>query len=292
MKRLYIILFCFLIIAQATAQDKKKRKPNAAYNKQNDENEKFLNKQWWLGFKAGTNLTTIHVLKTYTNISPTNYSTDRSAKQYESFKQPGAQATLEASFYYEKFYFSFQPTYQHANFTYTNDYSWEEDGIVMFEQHNDQNQKVDHLILPLLVKYDITGNKLRPYVQIGVYSSILLNANKYLTVSENNYASGGKETITKPADIIGAKDLFAKNHWGLIGGGGLNYALGNVRINLDVQYRFGMSNITSTENRNENDSQGSLGDVLDDMTMDNLAISMGALFPLRFLASGFKSLDR
>ncbi len=294
MKRLYIILFCLLIIAQASAQDKKKRKPNAAYNKQNDENEKFLNKQWWLGLKAGTNLTTIHVLQSYSIFSPTNYSEDQSAKKYDNFKQLGAQVTVEASFYFKKFYFSLQPTYQHARFVYTNSYLWTdvETPSNTLELNYEQEQKVDHLLIPFLIKYDIAGSKLRPYVQIGAYSAILINANKLVTISGVDNASGGENTFTDPTISVGAKELFAKNHWGLIGGAGLNYALGNVRLNFDVQYKYGMSNITSAKDRNSSDTLASIGDTLDDMTMDNLSMSIGCLFPLRFLASGFKSLDR
>ena len=185
MKRLYLILFCFLIVAQVSAQENKKRKPNAAYNKQNDANEKFLNKQWWLGFKAGTNLTDVHVTKTYSVFSPTNYSPDQSAKKYEHFKQPGAQATIEASFYFKKFYFSLQPTYQHSLFTYTNSYLWYDDVVPTnnLELNYEQEQKLDYFIIPLLIKYDIAGNKLRPYVQIGAFSAFLINANKQTTIS-------------------------------------------------------------------------------------------------------------
>ena len=294
MKRLYIILFCFLIIAQVSAQDKKKRKPNAAYNKQNDENEKFLNKQWWLGLKAGTNLTNVHVLKSYSVISPTNYSEDQSAKKYDNFKQLGAQVMVEASFYFKKFYFSLQPTYQHARFVYTNSYLWTdvETPANTLELNYEQEQKVDHFLIPFLIKYDIAGNKLRPYIQIGTYSAILINANKLVTISGVDNASGGANTFTDPTISVGAKELFAKSHWGFIGGAGLNYTLGNVRLNLDVQYKYGMSNITSTKDRNSNDTLASIGDTMDDMTMDNLSLSIGCLFPLRFLASSFKSSDR
>jgi outer membrane protein W len=294
MKRLYIILLCLVLVAQAEAQDKKRKKPAGAYNKQNSENEKFLNKQFWLGFKAGTNLTKIHVLKTYSSFSPTNYPSDQSAKKYQNFNQLGAQATIEVSFYFKGFYFSVQPTYQHSRFTYTNSYTWEDAGIPTnkLELNYDQEQKVDYISFPFLIKYDMAGYKLRPYVQIGAYSSVLINANKFVTISGTDYASGGKNEFTDPTIAVGAKDLFAKSYWGLIGGVGLNYALGNVRLNLDVQYLYGMSNITSTKNRNSNDSLAGVGDTLDDMTMDNLSMSIGCLFPMRFLASGFKSLDR
>ena len=294
MKRLYIILFCILIIAPVMAQDKKKKKSSAAYNKQGNENEKFLNKQWWLGFKAGTNLSNVHVLKTYSVFSPTNYPAAQSEKKYDHFKQLGAQATLEASFYFNGFYFSIQPTYQHSLFTYSNAYHWHDDLVPtnILDLNYEQEQKVDHFIIPFIIKYDIAGDKLRPYVQLGGYSAILINANKYITISGVDQASGGVNSFTDPVIIVGAKDLFAKSSWGLLAGAGLNYALGNVRLNLDVQYKYGMSNITSTKNRNSNDSLSGVGDILDDMTLDNLSISIGCLFPMRFLTNGFTSSDR
>lgn len=280
-------------MAQASAQDKK-RKPSKTYNKQSNENEKFLEKQWWLGFKAGTNLSNVHVLKTYSVFSPTNYIPEESGKKYEHFAQLGAQATIEVSFYFKGFYFSLQPSYQHSRFTYTNTYNWTDDEVPTnsLQLNYEQEQKVDHFIIPFIIKYDFTGSKFRPYVQIGAFSAILINANKFVTISGVDNASGGVNEFTDPTIIVGAKDLFAKSSWGLIGGAGLNYTLGNVRLNLDAQYKYGMSNITSTENRNSNDSLSGIGDIMDDMTLDNISLTIGCLFPMRFLANGFKSSDR
>jgi hypothetical protein len=56
-------------------------------------------------------------------------------------------------------------------------------------------------------------------------------------------------------------------------------------------YKYGMSNISSTENRYESDRLAGVGDALDDITLDNLSVSLGVLFPLRFLSNSFKSLD-
>jgi hypothetical protein len=53
-----------------------------------------------------------------------------------------------------------------------------------------------------------------------------------------------------------------------------------------------MSNVVSAENRYSNDRLAGVGDAMDDLDMDNLSISLGCLFPLRFLESGFKSLNR
>ncbi len=293
MKKFYLISFCLLLTLTAVAQPKKK-KGTPAYNKQNKETDQFLQKQWWLGFKAGANLSQTVVTTSYNVISPTNYEPSAIAKQYDDFKLLGSQATLEVTFYYKGFSFSFQPTYQHSRFVYANNFSWtdDENQSNTVELKYEQEQKLDHAVLPLLIKYDLTKSKLRPYLQIGGYTALLLSANKSVTVSGTDYASGGTNAFENEPIIVGAKDLFAKNHWGLLGGAGVNYNVGNVRLNLDIIYRYGMSNIVSPKNRYGNDRLSGVGDALDDLTLNNLSVSIGCLFPMRFLASGFKSLDK
>jgi len=295
MKKLYLLLVCAMLVISATAQEKpggkKRKKPSGAYNKQNNENEKFLNKQWWLGLKGGINLSNTTVLKSYSVISR-DESTGTTNKKYEDFKQLGSQISLEASFYISGFSLSFQPTYQHAVFSYANEYEWTGTGTNNLTLTYDQEQKVEHLQLPFIIKYEFGGNTLRPYLQIGGYSAILLNAVKAVTITGVDNASGGTNEFVDGPITVGADDLFAKSHWGLIGGAGVYYNVGNVRLNLDVMYKYGMSNISSTENRYSNDRLTGVGDAMDDLTLDNLAINIGCLFPLRFLENGFKSLDR
>ncbi|MBA4053932.1 MAG: hypothetical protein C0490_04400 [Marivirga sp.] len=295
MKRLNLFLLCFVMAVVSFAQEKK-RKPSA-YNqqKQNKEDEKFLEKQWWLGFKAGANLSKTNVDKTYSIIAPTNYEPSTIGKKYDSYSLVGSQATIEVSFYFKRFLLSFQPTYQHSRFVYTNQFVWSSTDEVTnrVELNFEQEQKLDHAILPLIIKYDIYGNRLRPYVQIGAYSAILLNATKSVTTTGIDNAAGGENEFENEPINVGAKDLFAKYHWGLLGGVGVNYNLGNnVRLNLDVLYKYGMSNIVSTENRYGSDRLSGVGDAMDDLTLDNISVSLGCLFPMRFLSSGFKTLDK
>jgi hypothetical protein len=295
MKKLYLVVLCIILaVPIAYAQSSKKRKSPVAYNKQNDENEKFLNKQWWLGVKGGINLSQVNVETTFSVVSPANYTLTGSGKKYDKFKHIGSQIGFEITFYLKGFSFSLQPTYQHTRFVYFNEYSWTSSSNAndRLELMYEQEQNLGHLQLPFIIKYELTGNKIRPYVQIGAYTAHLLSANKSIILSGVDYASGGENEFKDEPIIVGAKDLFARNHWGLIGGLGVYYNVGNVRLNLDVQYKYGMSNISSTKNRYSNDRLAGVGDAMDDLTLDNLAISVGCLFPLRFLENGFKSLDR
>ena len=295
MKRLNLLLLCLLIVVSVLGQEKK-RKPSA-YNKQkqSQEDEKFLEKQWWLGFKAGANLSKANVDKTYSVIAPTNYDASTIGKQYDNYTLLGSQATLEVSFYFKRFLLSFQPTYQHSRFSYSNSFEWSstEEVANHVQLTFDQEQKLDHAILPLIIKYDVYGNRLRPYVQIGAYSAILLNATKSVTTTGVDNAAGGENEFATETINVGATDLFAKYHWGLLGGVGMNYNLGNnVRLNFDVIYKLGMSNISSTDNRYGSDRLSGVGDAMDDLTLDNISVSLGCLFPMRFLSSGFKTLDK
>jgi outer membrane protein W len=297
MKKLSLLLLCCLFLTVAIAQEKKRKKPaSPAYKeKKAKEDAKFLNKQWWLGLKAGPNMSKVSVEKMYSAISPTNYEPGTISKKYKNFDLIGSQVALEVTFYIKGFSLSFQPTYQHSRFLYTNSYEWtsttETSNHVLL--NFEQEQKVDHAIIPLVIKYDITGDKLRPYVQAGIYTAVLVNASKEVSVKGIDNAAGGTNEFSDESIIIGAKDLFAKSHWGLMGGLGVNYNLGNhVRLNLDVMYKYGMSNIVSTKNRYDSDRLAGVGDVLDDLTLDNFSVSVGCLFPLRFLSSGFQTLDK
>lgn len=294
MKRLYFAVLCCLAVAASQAQTKNKNKKPASFNAKEKKENTFLQKQWWVGLKAGTNLSKAVVTKTYSVLSPTNYNSAETRKVYEDFNKAGSQATLEITFYFKGFCLSLQPTYRRARFVYTNQYLWtdSEDVNNTLLLNYAQEQKVDHAVFPLLARYEIGSNTLRPYVQAGIYSAFLINANKSVNINGVDYASGGINPFESEPIEVGATDLFAKKHWGMAGGIGLNYSLGNIRVNFDVLYQYGMSNISSTKNRFSNDRLAGVGDALDDMKMNNLTISLGCLFPLRFLESGFKSMHR
>lgn len=291
MKRLLLIVLCLTLLGTVSFAQGKKRKPPKNFNSKNKQNEQFLEKQFWMGLKAGTNLTKVNITKAYSVISPVNNESTK--KEYENFNKPGFQAALELTFYFKGISASLQPTYRASTFAYTNHYEWVDSTVPTNSLTLDyyQEQKLEYFEVPLVVKYDLLTGNIRPYIQLGGYGAFLINANKTVEVSGLDLASGGENSFTNEPVIVGAKDLFAKSNWGLIGGAGVNYSVGNVLINFDVMYRYGMSNITSTENRFSNDRLAGVGDALDDMTMDNISISLGALFPLRFLSSGFKSSD-
>lgn len=293
MRRLLPLLA--LLILSSTLYAQSQRKPPAGFKKKvKQQQNSFLDKQWWIGLKIGPNLTKATPETRYSVLTPTNYALPITDKKYDGFKKLGSQAILEITFNYKGIGFSFQPTYRLSRFTYTNDFMWDnpENAAEMLELKYDHELRVDYADLPLIVKYDITGNTLRPYVQGGIFYSMLVNANKTVEISGTDFASGGTNELSSEPVIVGAKDLFHKSYWGLMAGAGLHYNLGNVRLVFDASYRIGMSNVTDTKNRFSNDRLSGIGDALDDMKTDNIVLSIGCLFPMRFLSTSFKSIDR
>lgn len=293
MRRLLPLLA--LLIISSTLYAQSQRKPPAGFKKKvKQQQNSFLDKQWWIGLKIGPNLTKATPETRYSVLTPTNYALPITDKKYDGFKKLGSQATLEITFNYKGIGFSFQPTYRLSRFTYTNEFMWDnpENAAEMLELKYDHELRVDYADLPLIVKYDITGNTLRPYVQGGIFYSMLVNANKTVEISGTDFASGGTNALSSEPVIVGAKDLFHKSYWGLMAGAGLHYNLGNVRLVFDASYRIGMSNVTDTKNRFSNDRLSGIGDALDDMKTDNIVLSIGCLFPMRFLSTSFKSIDR
>jgi hypothetical protein len=291
MKQTSTLLICLFAITFCYAQKPKKQ---SSFNSQNraTQKNKFLDKQWYLGFKAGINISQADPIKRYTVVTPTNYTPSATDKVYNNFSKVGSHATLEITFVYKGFSISTQPTYRNSTFTYSNQFEWKStentnDHLLL---KYDQSQKVDYADFPLIVKYEITGDKLKPYVQVGIFYSMLVNATKTVKVSGTDYASGGINQFSNEPVIVGAKDLF-DNYWGLMAGIGAYYNLGNVRLVLDASYHKGMSNIANVKNRFGNDRLSGIGDAQDDLKLNNIVISAGVVFPLRFLSKGYKSLE-
>ncbi len=292
MRRVLLITTMMFTVWSTFGQLKTRRKAPKFSVGQNKKNT-FLQKQFWVGFKAGTNLSQADPIKRYAVISATNYAAATLDKNYTSFQDLGSQATLEVTFQFKNLSISTQPTYSHNVITYSNQFQWinTQAANQSLSQKYSQRQGLDYMTLPLLLKYDVVGNRLRGYVHAGIFYSFLINALKTVTVSGVDIASGGTNNIASQPLIVGTKDLFT-NYWGLMGGIGANYQMGNVKLVLDVTYKKGMSNITNVKNRFSNDQLSGIGDAQDDLKLNNIVISAGVLFPMRFLNSSFKSSDQ
>ena len=285
-KTLVLLLLGIWIISPVYSQVKRKKPKNLGDN--------FENTQWWLGFKAGGNLTQAVPKERYSTFSSSsNADPALYNKDYEDFHQLGANAGLEITVFHKGFSFSFQPNYRRQRFFYSNDYLWTDsensDNTLILRY--EQDHQLDYLEFPVSVKYDITRTKIRPSVFLGYYYATLINANKSLTITGTDLASGGANSFEYDQIIVGAKDLFIKSSMGVLGGVGGSYDVGNLRISLDVTYRYGLNNISNVKNRFINNRLAGAGDALDDIKLRNITFNLAVLFPMRFLGTGFKAVN-
>jgi len=298
MKKFILIILglSFLgLLHPETLQAQKRRMPPNAKRFKSKSKDPFENIQWWLGVKAGANLTQAVAEQRYTPFSSTdNADPNLYDKTYQDFSEPGVQAGVEITFFYRGFSASFQPNYRRQRFTYSNQYQWfdPENAQNSLELNYSQDHKLDYIEFPLIFKYDILKKNFRPTVFFGGYYATLIEAQKAVSITGRDFASGFQNDFQGEEIIVGAKDLFIKSSLGLIGGIGFSYDLGNIRFAFDASYRYGMNNISNAQNRYVNNSLAGVGDVLDDIKLRNISFSLSCLFPMRFLRTGgFKAVD-
>ena len=262
-------------------------------NKQSVDNQyrQFLDTQWWIGLRFGGNSTQATPEQRFSAFSPINRPEGSTDKIYDDFGTLGLQVGLDFTFYVHGFSFSLQPNYRRVNFRYSNEYTFQatenpNDQLILNYQ---QDQDLDYLDIPLVIKYDLTKTRLRPFIQVGGFYSTLINANKTVDITGQDLASGGIGDFQGETLIVGATDLFINSSVGVLGGFGFSYDLGNIRLVLDGVYRYGLNNVASSENRFSDNRLVSIGDALDDITLNTIDVSFSVLFPLRFVTSDFKS---
>ncbi|WP_299248191.1 outer membrane beta-barrel protein [uncultured Cytophaga sp.] len=280
---IYAFLFLSLNALQTQAQvDRKKSSYTGRSSTQS-----FEKTQFYIGIRGGINLTEVHVVNPYSSfVSPTN-SSEEYLKSYKSFSKPSAAFGLEFSFSYTKFTASFQPNYRRQTFSYSNTYEWADASNSQNYLQLSYNQKtsLDYIELPLFIRYDIVSGAFKPFVQVGFYYGILNNATKELTIEGVDNASGTSRNFTEPSSIIGAKNLYIKSSIGAAFGLGTSYKVGNVRLIVDATYRMGLNNISNVKNRYTSNALSGVGDVTDDIKLNNITFSFGCLFPMKFLVS-------
>lgn len=290
----WTLFLCLTIIVSQAQQRSKRAKANKAYTSRKDKkDDTFLDTQWWLGFKGGVNLSEAEPGDRFSAFSPINYSDEDNQKTYSSFEGLAGQAGIEITFYHKGFSFSLQPNYRRQRFSYFNNLLWEDANNAgsRLELRYDQDHQLDYIEIPLFIKYDFTKTKLRPFIQVGAYYATLVSANKSLQISGADFASGAVGPFQNEEVIVGAEDLFIDSSVGVAGGVGLSYDVLNVRVIFDATYRYGLNNVTDVANRFSENQLSGIGDALDDIELRNVSLNLGILFPLRFLASGFNSVN-
>ncbi|MEM9895837.1 MAG: outer membrane beta-barrel protein [Bacteroidota bacterium] len=277
----YLIVAAFLLLASAgNAQRKGPPKSTGL--------EAFLQTQFWLGLRFGTNISTINVEEQYSGLSPINYDPDLLRKNYENFKMPGAQVGLEMNLYHKGFSISFQPSYRVNRYRYSSTLNYQRvDETPAFEARYDIKQQLSTLELPLVLKYDfIRKGKIRPFVMAGAFHARILGAQKEFEISEVDFDNTNSIESNTGSIIVGTKDHF-QPFSGLIGGIGVNLDYWNIRTVFEIGYRHSLTQATIGNSRQE--QLTSLGEAEDRLAIHDLNASLSFVFPFRFISSGLRA---
>lgn len=260
-----------------------------AQNYQNYVKE-FLSTQWWLGFKVGTNFSSVNPTERFSGISPTNYNSNGLLKAYDEFNLAGVSAGLDITFYHKGLSIGIQPNFRRSRFSYRNELFWQgESPLQRFETDFNHLQKVDFFDIPLFFKYDLLKKKVRPFVMAGGYFSFITNAEKELVVNQRDFSSGTVQNISSGVLNLGVTDNFSKYNYGVLAGLGVSYDFWNIRAILEASYRYGLNNVTDENERFTESQLVSIGDLNDNIELRSINISMSFVFPLRFISKQFQA---
>jgi outer membrane protein W len=253
----------------------------------------FLSTQWYLGFFAGGNLAKGIPVTTYSGYAPLNYDPGSIEKTYSGFTKVGPQAGLVFMFYTKGFTIAAKPGVHTYRIEHSTSASWIESVNTTNALNIDYTHttKFNYVEFPLTVQYDLLQEKIRPYIGVGGYYGLLINASRTVQRSGTDSASGSSGTFTDQPKSIGINDLYIKSSVGVSAFVGASYDPGNIRITLDIGYKFGLNNITNTENRYVNNELTAIGEAMDDLNLQNLYMSIGFVFPLKFISKNYLSLN-
>lgn len=140
------------------------------------------------------------------------------------------------------------------------------------------SEKLTYLDLPCLFRYSFSPMKrLRYYVQGGAFAGYLLySGNDFSTT----YAPANQTNELKNLNSDSRRNNL---NYGLAGGLGLSYKMGQGHVFIQANYFYSMSNITQTDTRYKyNDLLYTYFYADDDIFLHNLAISVGYSFFMNY----------
>lgn len=280
--RCTVLIFFILLLGDSYAQ--KRKKPRSRI-------DPFLQTQWFLGFHVGGNLTSATPTSIYFGYVPLNYNASSIKKTYDNYSNYGGQYGLVIMFYTRRITIALKPGLSVYGIQHLTSTTWTDsnDNTNTFEVSYNHTTELNYLGFPLTIQYDLTTGKLRPYIGAGAYYGLLLNAYRTIDRYGIDAASGAEIDFTNQSTAIGIDELFINSSVGLLGFVGASYDPGNIRITLDIGYKYGLSNITNTKNRFLINDLAAIGDAADDVQLQHIYLTLGIVFPLKFISKNYST---
>jgi len=274
------LIFPFAVSGQSKAPGRKPIAKSAATD----------GNQWWIGLRAGTNLNSASVTKSYSVFSyPAAIPEGDNEKKYDSFSSPALEFGFSVSYEFMRgLSVNLLPVYSSNRLSYTNTFSWSEETEPnnLVQVSYDIETRLQYVQFPLTIKYELTQSKFKPYIQAGGYYGLLTDAIKKVKTTSLDRASGADEEKNITELSVGINDRIRKNNYGVLGGIGFTWNLGNARFGLEANYLYGLQNLDNTTNKYfDNQLLTGVYDVPDDYKLNTIEVVLQAIIPLKFITS-------
>lgn len=248
----------------------------------------YSKSQFWLGIKGGVNLSWATVGDKYQIYQPTPSGvTTNYEKTYDGIQFPGFQSGIQLIYNFRS-YFSvvFEPSYSVQSFAYRNNFNWTStapESSVRLEQKN--TYSFQYLDFPLYLRIDLFKGNARPYITGGMIYSYLTRAGRKSEYTSSDGITGAQNILDNPVPDINVTNLFIHSNFWSAFGAGFSYDIKNIRVGITALYKASLNNSTSEANRFSIQKINSTGDVLDNVKLKNIEISLYCVFPMKFITS-------
>lgn len=246
--------------------------------------------QWWIGIRGGANFSSATSQKSYSVFSYLQGSTlGDNEKMYNDFAHSGLQFGFSLGYEFLRgMSINLLPSYASYRFSYDNIFHWQdsENADKRVSTNYNFETRLQYIDLPLTIKYEFSTSKFKPYIQAGGYYSFLTDAIKTVETTGKDQASGSEGEIHVTELSVGIDDRTKKNNYGIIGGLGFTYNIGNARLGLEANYLYGLQNLDNGEMKfMDNQLISGTYDAPDDYSLNSISISMQVIIPLKFITS-------
>ncbi|NJN28712.1 MAG: PorT family protein [Cyclobacteriaceae bacterium] len=246
--------------------------------------------QWWIGVRGGMNVSSATARQSYSVFSYTRAADQGfDEKKYQAFTLPGLQFGFSVSYeFLTGLSANILPAYASYRFAYDNSFRWYDSSNPQINVATSYHveSRLQYIELPFTIKYELMRSKFKPYIQGGAYYGFLTDGLKKVTTTSIDQASGSDTEINETKLSVGIKDRTKKANYGLIGGAGFTYNIGNARLGLEVNYRYGLQNPDNGGMKYiDNQLVSGVYDIPDDYQLNHLELSLQVIIPLKFITS-------
>jgi hypothetical protein len=259
-------------------------------------NKYYVAPRLLLGVKLGTNFTLAAPLNSFSIFEPA-YDTgeDNYEKKYDFHLNHcrGIQLGIIVEYALSKnLSICVQPVFSMLKFQYEDNRHSKhnvqtgENNSNIFTMNATSRQTLHYIEMPLLLKYRLGRAKLKPYLQIGGFLSIMTSARKTMVTRTTEIIGQYRGSSTSRVEDIPIKKHMTRSTRGFCLGAGIDYDAGNFRLGIEINYKHLLGNIVNENSRYDKDITLGYYDMLDDIALRNFEISLKVLMPISFKAFG------